>query len=71
MTEKEKRRMNREGQARWRVKHPNAMKEYYAENREFMLKKMKIAYLENIEERRAYQREYARRKRKNERDNPR
>ena len=43
MTEK-RRKQNREAQARWRARHPNAMKEYYAENREFMLKKMKIAY---------------------------
>ncbi len=71
MTDEEKKRANREAQARWRAKHPNAMREYYAENREFMLKKMKISYLEHIEERRAYGREYARRKKEDERDNPR
>ncbi len=47
MTGPERRReQNRLAQARWRAKHPNAMKEYYAENRDFMLEKMRIAYQE-------------------------
>ena len=48
MTERRK-KQNREAQARWRAKHPNAMRKYYAENRDFMLKKMKMAYQERKE----------------------